>query len=190
MKKIAMLIFLVLCNLSSKAQIIVTTEEVLKYMDTNKAFPKGAYLQDVNHVLDKFIGTWKGTYGGKNYEFRITKFLAVRESFKEDILLMRYLIANTNGTVIEDTRALPDSSPYVIRGDYLDTTTYALNYSGKNANCGQAGTIFIDFLKGSNNTKMTLFLVTESMIIDQNSCPNGGAKQIMPTADQMILLKQ
>ncbi|MCD0476802.1 hypothetical protein LPB87_20625, partial [Flavobacterium sp. EDS] len=123
---------------------------------------------------------------GKNYEFKVLKITADLGRLTEEKLVMRYLITSSNGTVIEDTRTLPDSSPYVIRGDYLDTTTYVLNYIGKKANCGQAGAILIDFLKGSNNTKMTLFFAPDGAIIYETNC--AGVKQIMPLK-QIILTK-
>ncbi|AYN05476.1 DUF6705 family protein [Flavobacterium sp. 140616W15] len=190
MKKIIIIGMLIVCTLSCKAQVL-PVENVVNYVNSKNGIPKNiTSIKDVNHLLDKFIGTWKGTYEGKNYEFRVLKITTKPGRITEEKLVMRYLITNSNGTVIEDTRALPDSSPYVIEGYYLDTTTYTLIYGGKIANCGQAGTIFIDFLQGSNNTKMTLFLSPEPMIISQTGCPNGRAKQIIPTVNQMTLLKQ
>lgn len=107
---------------------------------------------------------------------------------------MRYLITTSNGTIIEDTRTLPDSSSYVVEGNYIEKDTYTLIYSGKNANCGQTGMIYINFLKvnnpANNNTKMTLFLAPDPIVLDQTRCPNGGATQIMPVASQIILSKQ
>lgn len=189
MKKTLILGLIILSVISCKAQVL-PVENVINYINSKDGIPKNiTHITDVNHLLDKFIGTWKGTYDGKNYEFRIFKITAKPGRITEEKLVMRYLITNSNGTVIEDTRTLPDSSPYVIKGDYLDTTTYTLIYTGKNSKCGMSGTIFIDFLKGSNNTKMNLLLVSESMIISQTSCPNGAAKQIMPTASAITLTK-
>lgn len=84
---------------------------------------------------------------------------------------------------------MPESSPLVIKGDYLEKSTYALNYIGKNAKCGQSGTIFIDWLPGSNRNKMTLFLEPEQMIISSQECPNGRSQQIIPH-EQIILSKE
>ena len=187
MKKITILILFILCNLSCKAQTIIPTEEVMKYMDSNKPFPKGSYLKDVNHLLDKFIGTWKGTYDGKNYEFKVLKITVDLGRLTEEKLVMRYLITNSNGTVIEDTRTLPDSSPYVIRGYYLEEDTYFLTYNSKNAKCGQKGTLLIDFLKDNSNTKMNLFFSPSREIIYENDC--SGFKQIMPLTET-VLTKQ
>lgn len=190
MKKILTLGLIILSIISCKSQVL-PVENVVNYINSKDGIPKNiTSIKDVNNLLDKFIGTWKGTYDGKTYEFRILKITTKPGRITEEKLIMRYLITNSDGTVIEDTRELPDSSPYVIKGNYLDTTTYALVYTGKNSRCGLSGTIFIDFLQGSNNTKMTLFLAPDSIILDQNSCPNGRANQIMPTVSQMTLTKQ
>ena len=33
------------------------------------------YVKDTNNRLDQFIGIWKGTYGGKQYEIKLEKKL-------------------------------------------------------------------------------------------------------------------
>lgn len=189
MRNIIVLLLVTFFHLQCKAQTIIPVEEVIEYMDSNKEFPKGSYLKDVNNKLDVYIGTWKGIYGDKMFEFTLSKFTDIRVNIKEDILLMRYLITTTNGSIIEDTRSLPNLNPYVIQGYYIEKSTYALTYGGKDAKCGQTGTIFIDWLKGSNNTKMTLFLEPEQMIISSQECPNGRAQQIIPH-EQIILSKE
>lgn len=105
------------------------------------------------------------------------------------MLLIRYIITDTNGTIIENTSALPNSSPYVIFGNYIVKSAYALNYIGREGNCGQAGTIFITTLKSANHTQMKLFLEPEQILISSIDCPNGGAAQIIPT-NQITLTKQ
>ncbi|CAH0337343.1 hypothetical protein FVB9288_03098 [Flavobacterium sp. CECT 9288] len=188
MKNIVILL-LISFNLQCKAQTIIPVEKVIDYMVSSTSFPAGSYIKDVNHKLDIFTGTWKGVHGDKIYSFTISKFTDIRSNIKEDILIIRYLITNTNGYILEDTRSLPDLNPYLIQGYYLEQTTYALTYGGKNAKCGQTGTIFIDWLKGSNKTKMTLFLEPEQIIISSEECPNGRAAQIIPH-EQIILSKE
>ncbi|MCD0476805.1 hypothetical protein LPB87_20640, partial [Flavobacterium sp. EDS] len=52
---------------------------------------------------------------GKNYEFKVLKITANLGRLTEEKLVMRYLITSSNGTIIEDTRALPDSSPIALK---------------------------------------------------------------------------
>ncbi|WP_395049515.1 DUF6705 family protein [Flavobacterium sp.] len=190
MKKILILGFIILSNLSCKAQTILPLEEVAKYLDSGNGIPKNiTYIKDVNNILDKYVGTWKGTYNSRNYEFRITKYTSNYKNLLEDKLLMRYVISDSNGTIIEDTRALPDTSSYVIKGDYWEKASYFLYYIGKESLCGQKGSIIIDIQPNSNNNKMRLFFMEQQEIISLKDCPNGNAAQIMPVND-LILTKQ
>ena len=188
MKKILILTFFTGISFSCQAQIL-PIEKKIDYIIAKNGIPESVtYFKDVNHVLDKFVGTWKGTYDDKKYEFRILKVTNKPGRITEDKLIMRYLITNSNGTVIEDTRTLPDSSPYLIKGDYIEKDTYFLIYTGKNAKCGQSGTILINFLKeNNNNTKMSLSFIPDEAIIYESSC--GGVKQVMPVAE-IALIKQ
>ena len=118
MKNILLIGFIILGTISCKAQIIA----VENYNNYNNDLPDGAYIKDVNNVLGKFTGTWKGTYNNKNYEFRIIKYTEdnTKLKYKEDLLLIRYKITDSNGTVLEDTTTLANESPYVIKGSYLN----------------------------------------------------------------------
>lgn len=188
MKKILIVGLLIGVVFSCKAQTLPIEKKIDHIIARNGIPESVTYLQDSNNLLDKFIGTWNGVYQDKIFEFRISKVTVMPGRIKEDILIIRYLIKNTSGVVFEDTRALPQSSPLVIKGDYIESTTYALNYIGNNSKCGRSGTIFIDWLK-DNNTKMTLFLEPEQMIISSQECPNGRAQQIIPQ-EQIILSKE
>ncbi len=190
MKKILILGFIILLNLSCKAQTILPLEEVAKYLDSGNGIPKNiTYIKDVNNILDKYLGTWKGTYNSRNYEFIITKYTSNYKNLLEDKLLMRYVISDSNGTIIEDTRALPDTSSYVIKGDYWEKSSYFLYYMGKESLCGQKGGIIIDIQPNSNDSKIRLFFMEQQEILSLKDCPNGNAIQIMPVND-LILTKQ
>ncbi len=151
----------------------------------------GAYIKDVNNVLGKFVGTWKGDYNNKNYEFKIIKYTVdnIGLKFKEDLLLIRYKIVEANGKVLENTLDLANDSPYVIHGSYYDNRDggYVLYYQGRAHKCGQNGDLFISTY-GTNDTKLQLFLSVNGEM-HSNLCPNGAAQQILPTIS-MELIKQ
>ncbi len=190
MKKILILGFIILSNLSCKSQTIMPLEEVKNYINSENGIPKNiTYIKDVNNVLDKYVGTWKGTYNNRNYEFRILKITNKPGRITEDRLMMRYVISDSNGTIIEDTRALPDTSSYVIKGDYLDGSFYELYYIGKESLCGQIGSIIIDIQPNSNNKVMRMLFLPQQEILSLTDCPNGSATQIMPL-NNLILTKQ
>lgn len=190
MKKLLILGFIILSNLSCKSQTILPLEEVKNYINSENGIPKNiTYIKDVNNILDKYVGTWKGTYYSRNYEFRILKITNKPGRITEDRLMMRYVISDSNGTIIEDTRALPDTNPYVIEGDYVDGSFYELYYSGKESLCGQRGSIIIDIQPNSNNNVMRMLFLPQQEILSLKDCPNGSATQIMPL-NNLILTKQ
>ena len=188
MKKILILGLIIISNLSCKAQNIVPIETKVNYIGAENGIPETiTYFKDINNLLDRYVGTWKGTYATKNYEFWITKITNKPARITEDILLIRYLITDANGTIIEDTRSTPDDGHYLIRGHYLDKSHYVLSYGGRETLCGQSGEVYIWTL--NNNTQMKLFLAQDHVLLNSEDCPNGRATQILPL-QQMLLTKQ
>lgn len=186
--KIIIIITLMFITFSCKAQQIISLENLIEYRDSQQDIADGTYLKDINGLLNKYLGTWKGTYNSKNYTFVITKIKKDVLGVFIDELLVRYLITTTSGSIVEDTRNLPDSSPLVIEGDYISKSKgyYVLNYFGKNTTCGQSGAVFISTTK--DNKQMKLFLSPDQGFIDTNKCPKV-ADQILPTTS-MYLTKQ
>lgn len=178
LKNTLLAITLTLTAISCKAQIIA----VENYHNYNKELDDGAYIKDINNVLNKFVGTWKGTYNNKNYEFRIvknTKNFKTRPSIKKDEVLMCYKITDNNGTIIENTLTLTNDSPFVMKNGYIDRDGgYVFSYIGRDVACGQNGWVFTQ-VYGNNNKKLQLFLQVEGE--NYPSCTTGEAKQILPT---------
>ncbi len=197
MKNIMFLGLTLFFALMIKAQpSIVPVEKTAEYVDADIKIPDDTYLKDVNHLLDKFIGTWKGTLNKRNYTFIITQYTDAYNNLLEDKLLMRYLITDQNGTIIEDTRSLANKETYVIEGRFFiknTTNNYLLTYIGKNAKCGQSGQIHISTSKyiPINPTQMKLNFIPAHIMIDETDCPGFTlAEQIMPAKGGIILTKQ
>lgn len=189
MKKILLLALFIAINSSCKAQIL-PIEKLIDYINQGQGAPEGTtYIKDVNNLRDKYIGVWKGTNNGKNYQLIISKYTSNFNNIYEDGLIMRYLITDLNGSVIEDTRALQENSPYVIKSGYLRNRTYIMSYEGREGKCGQLGELFISTHRATNDKKMSLFLALDQDFILQSECPNGSAKQLFPL-QQMELTKQ
>ncbi len=173
------------------AQQIIPLEDFLNYRDNEIEVPDGTYFKDVNGLLNKFVGTWKGSLNNKNYEFRVEKHYREAEvtHLKYDKLRIRYKIFSGSGVLIEDTTNLPEDSIYILMGLYISKLGgYVLFYQGKETLCGQKGNVFIS-VYGSNNEKMQLYLYPDNEFIDSDTCPNREAAQILPT-DPIELLKQ
>jgi len=171
---------------------IIPIENYLNYWENEIEIPDNAYIKDVNNLLNKYIGTWSGTYNNKTYEFFIQKI--TRESDIRplifDELVIRYRITASDNTILEDTSNLPDSSPFIVNGWYItnNNRVYVLNYVGEEAECGQEGNIFIE-VSPTNLNQMKLFLQPTGDIILLEDCPLGEAQQLLPI-NSIVLDKQ
>lgn len=189
MKNIFIIGLLTLSTLNCKAQI-VPVEQVLNTFDNVP--DENAYIKDVNNIFNDYIGTWTGATNNKNYEFYITKTTVVFDedyNINQDILLMRYLITDSLGTVIENTTATSDDNA-PCTGVYFRTTsqpdlTYVFSYGGEEFFCGQNGDVFITLI--NNNTQMYLLLYPNHEIY--SDCQTGLAEQVLPT-EKILLTKQ
>ncbi|WP_152560987.1 DUF6705 family protein [Flavobacterium sp. ASV13] len=190
MKKIFFLGFIILSVISCKAQSIQPIEKAIDYRRAG-GIPDNIYLKDVNNLLTKYIGTWKGTYQDKNYTLYITKATSKYETITWDMLLIRYLITTSNGNVLENTQNLPDNNTYIIEGSYFgkDLAVYALDFTGKNAMCGNAGTIFIR-TKNATNTLMSFGFEPNKTMISEDTCPGFKTAELTFPKDGLMLTKQ
>lgn len=188
MKKIIAIVMMLLFVLNSNAQNIVPVEKALDYKNSGNGIPSGTYLKDVNHLFDKFIGTWKGTIDNKTYTFFITKVTETKNSRSVDKLVLHHIIFdNKLGYTLEDTRT--KSRPH-IRGWFFseDLKYYNLLYIGENYSCGREGQVIIQ--KVNTNT-MQLKLSPHPDTNDFTRCPGGKmAEQILPTETPVTLIKQ
>ena len=175
--------------LSCKAQI-VPVEQMENFIDTNNGIPDGTYFKDINNVFDKYIGTWKGTYNSREYTFYITKHTDIDSYYKfdKDEILVRYLITNPDGSVVEDIRSDTDDGDYIISGDMFSKNAdyYYMIYAGREAHCGQIGTFV---LRPKSPTLLKVSLIPEKILMDPEECPNGRAVQLFPL-DGFIVTKQ
>ncbi|WP_129540000.1 DUF6705 family protein [Flavobacterium sp. 140616W15] len=190
MKKIIIISILAVCSFSCKAQSIVAIEKLAEYIRGDIGIPESiTYLKDTNGIRDKYVGTWKGNYNGKNYELIFSKITTKISRTTQDGLAIRYLITNTGGAVLEDTRTEPDDSPYTVNSYYFGKSYFVLTYGGRQYQCGQRGELFVMLPKNTNNTTMELFLTPSQDFILEENCPNGPAPQLFPKT-KMSLTKQ
>ena len=188
MKKIFIVTLLIFINISCKAQI-VPIEKLIDYIKQNEGVPEGtSYIKDINNLRDKFVGVWKGTYENNIYEIQIVKQID-HFLIDEDVISMRYKITNLNGTVLEDTRSLPNDNPYVTYSRYFEKSWFVLTYEGRESKCGQRGELFVEPLETTNYKTMKLFLVPSQDFLIETDCPNGAVKQLFPKT-QILLTKQ
>lgn len=142
------------------------------------------FVKDVDNRLDKFVGTWKGTFNGKQVELKLEK----KEDFgrwdvKWDKLMGKIRIKDSQGNIIFDSfqNLEHDANPY---GNNFQRTAYEMRFSGKDE-CDDYGTVFIEIQSVPvNGTKMRLFYSREGDVVDTATCPT-----LLPE-DWMELTKQ
>jgi len=191
MKKIFTLGIIILIVLSCKAQIL-PVENYIDYIDQeDTGIPENiTHIKDVNNVLNKFIGTWIGAYNNNTFELRITKTTENSFGLLIDELNVAHKVTANDGTLLEDTISHSNDSEGIV-SDYLARLdSYFFIYVGKEADCGQFGTIIISVGYNNSNNNMRLGLSPGRDIITAD-CPNGTAIQIFPADGQgMTLVKQ
>lgn len=189
MKNLFILLIVALLSVNTEAQqSIIPVEQFSHYAIDNIHIPDGTYFKDVNHLLDKYVGTWTGVFDNKTYQIEIDRHTDHFLGIKVDELTMRYKITSFDGRITVNTLLLPIESVYIINGDYLSKSGdyYLLTYIGYEAKCGQMGEIYIN-MANKSNTKMELILSPGTEFIIKNECPDGAAKQVFPIAGKGIL---
>jgi len=184
MKKIVLLLSILFATLGCKAQII----PVEQYITYSGEILDGAYVKDVNGLLNDYVGTWVTTQNGDRYEFQIVKVIKSFLNTTWDMLYMRYKIVNiSTGKVIADTTDKTDDSHLVVKGSYLAASgSYVFDYMGLNNECGQNGQVFMGILN-TNRSQAKLFLSVTGSVYP--SCTSVVATQVLPT-EMITLTKQ
>ncbi|HLS29283.1 MAG TPA: DUF6705 family protein [Flavobacteriaceae bacterium] len=201
MKNYITIIALFILSLSCKAQYnnIVPIENYHSYVE-NHNITQGTYFKDVNNVLNKYVGTWKGEFDGKQYTIKAHKSskTTISGRMKKDLIYIRYTIKDPNDNIIKKTIDVADAP--ALQGKLFDEDNpevYTLLYYVKDDNeveCGNVGTMFIETL--NNNTKLKLYVEPDHMIFfdiegEPDPCPNGRIFPPFPEEDNpMILTKQ
>lgn len=190
MKPIINLLTIVLFIFSCKAQTIS-----LQQMEDCGNRPNNAtegcpdlqeakFVKDTDNRLDKFVGTWKGSFNGKEVELKLEK----KEDFgdnerKWDKLMGKIRVKDSQGNVLFDSfqNLENDAIPY---GMNFQRTVYEMLFYGVN-NCNDSGTVFIEIKNVPvNGSKMRLFYSRDGDVVDTTTCPT-----LLPS-DWMELTKQ
>lgn len=195
-----LILCILLATMSCKAQLIalppgtIPIENYNSFANAHDGIPDGTYLKDVNHVLDKYLGIWSGSYDGKEYELQILKSMKSYLGTKTDLLLIHYKITDNTGNVIINTLELPDNSIYVIEGlNFVgdNAEIYKADYQSNQSTCGDSGTLYLE-ITNSSETQMSLYIIPDEAIYSDDECPIGYIKPPFPDEDEtpMTLTKQ
>lgn len=148
------------------------------------------YVKDTNNRLDQFVGTWKGSANGKQYEIQFEKKLQYGDNNRKwDKILGRMIIKDASGNTIFSSMNIPLDEAGILRGANFQSRVYILTFVA-NSYCNDSGEVFIEITKANSN-KMTLYFDREqSIIFKPEKCPNLATYVPLLPKDKMTLTKQ
>ncbi|MCA6069478.1 hypothetical protein JI747_020145 [Chryseobacterium sp. RG1] len=190
MKNIIFILILLL-SFSCKSQSIISLEQAYVYSKSDDGLPETVtYVKDINNRLDQFVGTWKGSYGGKQYEFRFIKKINFGSySVKWDELIGRFLVNDSNGNILYSSLNESNDENTHLRGINIQNKTYMLNFSGNVEYCNDRGVVFIEVSQNNPNI-MYLSFDRDKGAFDPAKCPNYSTFVPLLPKTKMTLTKQ
>jgi hypothetical protein len=147
------------------------------------------YIKDTNNELNQFVGTWKGTYHTRNYEFVFIKRIAYKvdpsDEKARDLLKVWVTVKNSTGGLIYTNATFTETSNGFTGANFQsNTNTYRLNFTGTCYN--ESGNVFIYLMPDG---KMSLsFAILPDMQSDD--CPNGFTPVLPVSPNEVLLTKQ
>ncbi|MGI9583581.1 DUF6705 family protein [Chryseobacterium sp. RRHN12] len=165
----------------------VTLETMSQY--SPGYYPNADYVKDSNGLLNKYVGTWKGTLDGTTYEFNFIKKENVASEFtttKWDILIGRVKIINSNGVIEFNNFNNVDNQANLGYKLQKNLKMYLIYFSGEKLGCVDYGYLYLD-VKSETPNKMSINFHPKNDIVTQD-CSN--FKTTIPTNKIIHLIKQ
>lgn len=111
-------------------------------------YPQVTYVKDVNNLLNKYTGIWKGTLDGKSYEFNFIKKenFGFEDSVKKDRLIGRLKITNANGMIEFDNFNRTDDDLVTRFSGFnfqKDLKVYLMRFAGGKIGCIDYGFVYM-----------------------------------------------
>lgn len=185
------LIILTLSIISCHAQT-VSLETLAQCQQENPPFqcPENfSYVKDINNLLNKYVGTWKGTLNGKTYEFYFIKKENVGDDIKDDRLIGRFRVTNSTGTVLYNTLNETNDNETNFFGTNFQPNLEAYKvYFVGNSECVEYGDVYLRIYPSTPN-QMTLYFHPDNDITVEGSCPPDFVP-IIPYKKTIHLIKQ
>ncbi|WP_370895282.1 DUF6705 family protein [Chryseobacterium gossypii] len=151
--------------------------------------PAASYVKDINNSLNKYVGTWKGTLNGKNYEFNLIKKENVGDTQKWDMLIGRLKITNSNGITEFDNFSKSDielQTKFAGFNFQKDLKAYMMYFSGDKLGCIDYGYVYLRIKPAIPNAMSILFFPDND--IATQDCSN--FVTTLPTKTLINLIRQ
>jgi len=179
-------------TISCKSQII-SLEQAVTYKQQTGTVPQNTtYIKDMNHSLDKYIGTWKGYYNGYSFEFKFTKKENVNGyDVNWDFLIGRMQVTDFNENITYNTFNELDDTKTKLSGYNFqpDLKAYMMYFVGNsNVNCNEQGYIYLR-IKPETPDKMSILMLQDNDISIEGACPPN-FKPTIPYKTSISLTRQ
>ncbi|WP_129038428.1 DUF6705 family protein [Chryseobacterium sp. CH21] len=156
------------------------------------SIPNGAYIKDTNNELTPYIGTYKGSFDGKEITLFISKQenkleKSTQKNYYMDALIVKYVVKNSSGTILQDTQN--NSSDIEFYSFKMRSAKNALEfiYTGTNCHVGW-GSIY---LKKLNVTQVSWEYRPNDITTTESKCPSTLDTTIyLPETKDLIFTKQ
>ncbi|AZA54349.1 DUF6705 family protein [Chryseobacterium sp. G0201] len=154
--------------------------------------PNNAHVKDTNNELAPYVGTYKANYGGNEIILFITKEdnkleSRAKKQFYRDALVIKYLVKNSSGTILQDTKNNNIPKIYIYSTKMKSQNSVVLIYSGTNCRVGW-GDIYLTKI---NSTQISWEYRPNDIILDDTKCPQGTDINIyLPETKDLIFTKQ
>ncbi|WP_294300411.1 DUF6705 family protein [uncultured Chryseobacterium sp.] len=152
--------------------------------------PNNAQVKDLNSELNPYIGTYKANFQGNEITLFIIKEenkleKRVNKQFYRDALVVKYIVKNASGLVLQNTQNGSSNQLYSI-GTRPYENSVILYYYGTNCGVGWGKVT----LKKINSTQISWDYEPNSTSIGED-CPANADKTIyLPETDNLIFTKQ
>ncbi|KMQ68684.1 hypothetical protein ACM39_05150 [Chryseobacterium sp. FH2] len=156
-----------------------------------------SYLKDLNNELSPYIGTYKANFQEKEITIYITQenhklIDYIDQKFYRDVLCIRYIVKNSTGNALQDTKNMNFLSNQIKHTIYSMRTRPSQNavifdYGGTNCSVGNGKII----LKKLSSIQLSWEYRPNDIILDSSKCPSGTDINIyLPETKDLIFTKQ
>ncbi len=183
-------LFLALLALSCKSQT-VSLEEAYQCQE-NPNCAGYTYAKDINNTLDKYVGTWKGTYNGRVYEIKFNESLYDNMGMKRDMLKGRLRITvpgNLTLTIFDNFSELDDTKTrFSGLGLGSNLQSYRMIFGGSSPEgCINYGTVSLRIDPNTPNQMRIKYWSNNDIVVGE--CPSTFS-QTFPEQQEILLTRQ
>ncbi len=157
--------------------------------------PAGSYIKDFNNKQNPYIGTYKANFNSNEITLNITKEikrpfnLGSNIKFFKDALIIRYVVKNVKGEILQSTIGSTEDSRNFIFDMSFNTMrdAFSLYYTGTNCGVGN-GQIFIKLL---NSSQLNWSFYPNDITLTKTTCPGNPDLTIyLPEAEDLVFTRQ